>query len=66
MLDTRYLRELARKIHSIDCHSIGDCDDCRKDLDWCPKSYADDILDGLRLINDGVAQCERALLNMED
>lgn len=59
-MDKEYLKKVIEKIYSIDCKK-NDCQTCKSDLEWCPKSYADEISKGLKLINRNLNKCKNII-----
>lgn len=54
------IKRVIKKIYSIDCKK-NECKSCKGGLDWCPKSYADEITRGLRLISSNLNVCENII-----
>lgn len=55
MIDKRELEKVCNKIYSIRCRE-SDCVECQLKYDtiWCPKSYADEIMEGIKAINNNI------------
>ena len=56
--DVDYLEGLIKKIYSINCEETKSCIECKNGLKWCPKEYADELSEGLKLIRLNVDYCE--------
>lgn len=63
-MDTKNLEEIIQKIYTIDCNA-NKCESCKGELEWCPKSYADEVREGLGLINHNKKQCELIIKNKQ-
>ncbi len=65
MIDEEHLKGVIDKIYSIDCKQKKDCEKCKNGLQWCPKSYADEIRDGLSQISNNISICENILKQIQ-